>query len=133
MPPNTEQDNGLMHLECRQSVAETVARLEAALKERGLRIFARIDHSGAATEAGLKMRPTELLLFGNPSGGTPMMIAEPTVAIDLPFKALVWEDETGKVWMTYNKPEYLKSRHGVSGSLVENLNGLVDLLRAGVK
>lgn len=133
MPPNTEQDNGLMHPECGQSVPETVARLEALLKERGLRVFARIDHCGAAAEVRLKIRLTEVLLLGNPSGGTPMMIAAPTLAIDLPFKALVWEDEIGKVWLTYNTPEYLKSRHGVPGSLVKNLNGLVDLLRAAVE
>lgn len=126
---STEQDRGLMHLKCGHSVAETIARLEAMLKERGVRIFARIDHSAAAAEAGLEMRPTEVLVFGNPSGGTPMMIAAPTLAIDLPFKAVVWEDDAGKVWLTYNAPEYLKIRHDVPQPLMGNLDGLTNLLR----
>ncbi len=126
----TEQTRGLIHLECSRPVEETVARLESALKERGLRVFARIDHSKAAAEVGLKMRPTQVLLFGNPSTGTPMMIAAPTLAIDLPSKALVWEDEAGKVWLSYNAPEYLKHRHDIPESVVGPLNGLTDLLRA---
>lgn len=133
MSSNTEQDNGLIHLKSNYSVPETMKRLESALKKRGLRVFARIDHSGAAAEAGLKMRPTKVLLFGYPSGGTPLIIAAPTLAIDLPFKTLVWEDETGKAWLTYNTPEYLKKRHGVPESLIKNLSGLADLLSAVVK
>lgn len=133
MSPNTEQGDGLMNLECGHSVPDTIVRLESILKEHGLRVFARIDHSAAAAEAGLKMRPTEVLLFGNPSGGTPMMIAAPTLAIDLPFKALVWEDDAGKVWLTYNAPEYLKKRHGVPERLMGNLDALANLLREVVK
>lgn len=133
MPPNTEQNQGLMHLECRHSVQETMTRLESVLREHGLRIFALIDHSAAAAEVGLEMRPVEVLIFGNPSVGTPMMLAAPSLAIDLPFKALVWEDHLGKVWLTYNTPEYLKKRHGVPGQLIENLNGLANLLREVVK
>lgn len=133
MSLNTEQDNGLIHLKSTYSVSETMTRLEAALKERGVRLFAGIDHSAMAAEVGLKMRPTQVLLFGNPRGGTPMMLAAPTLAIDLPFKALVWEDSTGQVWLTYNAPEYLANRHGVPQSLVGNLNGLADLLQEAVK
>lgn len=133
MSRNTEQGSGLMDLECGHSVRETIGRLESMLKERGLRVFALIDHAAAAAEAGLKMRPTEVLLFGNPSGGTPMMTAAPTLAIDLPFKALVWEDDAGKVWLTYNTPEYLKDRHGIPENLMGNLNGLTNLLREVVK
>jgi uncharacterized protein (DUF302 family) len=129
MALTTEENKGLIHLQCSRSVEETVARLESALKEYGLRIFARVDHSAAAAEAGLKMRPTQVLLFGNPATGTSMMIAAPTLAIDLPSKALIWEDETGKVWLTYNSPEYLKKRHDVPESLVGPLYGLADLLR----
>ncbi|MDE3181592.1 MAG: DUF302 domain-containing protein [Acidobacteriota bacterium] len=126
-------DNGLTHLKCGQPAQETAARLEAALAERGLRIFARIDHSKAAAEMGLDMRPTEVLLFGKPAVGTPMMAAAPTLAIDLPHKALVWEDENSKVLLTYNVPEYLKRRHGIPETLIKNLNGLADFLRMAVK
>lgn len=133
MFPKSEQSNGLAHLECRRSVAETMTRLELLLKEHSLRVFARIDHSAAAAEAGLKMRPTQVLVFGNPVGGTPLMIAAPTLAIDLPFKALVWEDDAGKVWLTYNTPEYLINRHGVPESQARNLSKLVNLLNTAAK
>lgn len=106
-----------------------MARLESLLKERGVRIFARIDHYTAAAEAGLRMRPTQVLLFGNPAVGTPMMAAAPTLAIDLPSKALIWEDGTGRVWLTYNAPEYLKNRHDIPESLAEHLNTFEELLR----
>jgi uncharacterized protein (DUF302 family) len=133
MCSSTEPDNGLVHLKSSHSVRETIARLESTLKERGLFLFGRIDHSAAAAEAGLQMRPTEVLLFGNPRGGTPMMLAAPTLAIDLPFKALVWEDTTGQVWLTYNTPEYLKRRHDVPEHLVGNFNVLASLLREVVQ
>lgn len=133
MPSNNEPGDGLIHLMCSHSAPETIVRLESTLKERGLRVFAMIDHSAAAAEAGLKMRPTAVLMFGNPTSGTPMMIAAPTLAIDLPFKALIWEDDTGKVWLTWNAPEYLKRRHGVPEQLMGNLDRLADLLREAVK
>jgi uncharacterized protein (DUF302 family) len=94
------------------SVPETIQRLSALLKSKGVAIFALIDHSGEAEKAGLKMRPTQLLIFGNPKGGTPLMLAAPSTAIDLPLKALVWEDADGKVWLSYNSPDYLQQRHG---------------------
>ncbi|MFZ0758437.1 MAG: DUF302 domain-containing protein, partial [Candidatus Sulfotelmatobacter sp.] len=98
-----------------------VKRLESVLAERGVREFALIDHSGEAEKAGMKMRPTKLVIFGNPKGGTPLMVAAPTLAIDLPLKALVWEDQNGKVWIAYNSPEYLQQRHGVPEDLMRNI------------
>jgi uncharacterized protein (DUF302 family) len=115
------QGNGLMQVASPHSVDETVRRLESVLGERGVRVFALIDHSGEAEKVGMKMRPTKLMIFGNPKGGTPVMVAAPTVAIDLPLKALVWEDENGKVWVSYNSPEYLQQRHGVPEDLIKNI------------
>lgn len=96
-------------------VKETVDRLETILKEKGMNIFERISHSDNATKAGLKLRPTELLIFGNPKVGTLLMQCSQTVAIDLPLKALMWEDEKGHVWLSYNDMEYLKQRHDIKG------------------
>jgi uncharacterized protein (DUF302 family) len=117
------QSNGLIQVPSHYSVDETVRRLEAALAEKGMRVFALIDHSGEAEKAGLKMRPTRVVIFGSPKGGTPLMLAAPTLAIDLPLKALVAEDAQGKVSVTYNSPEYLKERHGVPEELIKNLAG----------
>lgn len=116
-------DNGMVHLSSAHTVAETLARLETLLKARGVAIFARIDHSGEAAKAGLQMRPTEVLIFGNAKAGTPLMVASPSVAIDLPLKALVWEDEDGRVWLSYNSPEYLRQRHGFPEELIPNIAG----------
>jgi uncharacterized protein (DUF302 family) len=115
------QGNGVLQIASPYSVEETVKRLESILSERGVRVFALVDHSGEAEKVGMKMRPTKLLIFGNPKGGTPVMVAAPTVAIDLPLKALVWEDENGKVWVSYNSPEYLQQRHGVPEDLIKNI------------
>ncbi|MGC2171975.1 MAG: DUF302 domain-containing protein [Candidatus Sulfotelmatobacter sp.] len=115
------QDNGLLQVASPYTVDETVKRLESVLAERGVREFALIDHSGEAEKAGMKMRPTKLVIFGNPKGGTPLMVAAPTLAIDLPLKALVWEDQNGKVWIAYNSPEYLQQRHGVPEDLMRNI------------
>jgi uncharacterized protein (DUF302 family) len=113
--------NGLLQVASPYTVEETLRRLEAVLAERGVRVFALIDHSGEAEKIGMKMRPTKLVIFGNPKGGTPVMVAAPTLAIDLPLKALVWEDEGGKVWVSYNSPEYLQQRHGVPEDLIKNI------------
>jgi uncharacterized protein (DUF302 family) len=96
-------------------------------------IFARIDHSGEAAKVGLEMHPTQVLLFGSPKGGTPVMVAAPSVAIDLPLKALVAEDDQGKVWITYNSPEYLQQRHGIPDDLIKNLAGAGALLQKAVE
>jgi uncharacterized protein (DUF302 family) len=117
------EGNGLVQVASHYSVDETVKRLQAALVEKGLQVFALIDHSGEAEKVGLKMRPTKVLIFGSPKGGTPLMVAAPSLAIDLPLKALVAEDAEGKVSVTYNDPEYLKERHGVPADLIKNLAG----------
>ena len=115
------------------SVPETIDRIERAVTAKGMQIFARIDHGGEAKKAGLAMRPTELLIFGNPKGGTALMVAKPTAAIDLPMKALAWEDEDGKVWLTYNSPELLHERHGVPTELTSKLDSVGKLLEATVE
>jgi len=117
------QGSGLVQVASRYSLDETVRRLSAAFAEKGLQVFAVIDHSGEAEKAGLKMLPTKVLIFGSPKGGTPLMMAAPSLAIDLPLKALVAEDGDGKVSVTYNDPQYLKERHGVPEELIKNLAG----------
>ncbi|MGA1984732.1 MAG: DUF302 domain-containing protein [Candidatus Sulfotelmatobacter sp.] len=116
-------ENGLVQVASRYSVEETVRRLEAAFAGKGMQVFALIDHSGEAEKVGLKMRPTKVVIFGSPKGGTPLMVAAPSLAIDLPLKALVAEDAEGKVSVTYNDPEYLQERHGVPAELIKNLAG----------
>ena len=129
----TSSQSGLVNLASKYSVSETLQRLESLLNERGIKIFARVDHSGEAEKVGLEMHPTQLLIFGNPKGGTPLMQAAPTVAVDLPLKALFWEDAGGKSWLTYNDPVYLQHRHGFPANLVANLSGVDALLRKAVE
>ncbi|HUB02231.1 MAG TPA: DUF302 domain-containing protein [Terriglobales bacterium] len=124
---------GIVDLPSRYSVPETVNRLQAILKENGVTVFALVDHSGEAAKVGLEMRPTQLLIFGNPKGGTPLMVAAPSCAIDLPLKALAWQDAQGKVWLSYNSPEYLQQRHGIPGDLLKNIAGPAALLRKAVE
>ncbi len=109
-------DNGLVSIESRFGVAETIDRLVAAVTGAGLRVFARIDHAAGAREVGAALRPTELLIFGHPKGGTPLMQDRQTAGIDLPLKALAWEDEQGKVWLSYNDVRWLAERHGLGGA-----------------
>ncbi len=106
-------NNGLITVASRFSVGETLDRLTDALTSAGLLVFARIDHARNAQEAGLELRPTELLIFGNPKGGTPLMQDKQTSGIDLPVKALAWEDEAGKVWLTYNEATWIATRHAL--------------------
>jgi uncharacterized protein (DUF302 family) len=127
------RDNGIVHLRSPHSVAETLKRLESLLLAKNISVFARVDHSGEAEKVGLKMRPTQLIIFGSPKAGTPVMIASATVAIDLPLKALAWEDADGKVWLSYNSPEYLKLRHGIPDELVKNIAGAAALLEKAVE
>jgi uncharacterized protein (DUF302 family) len=127
------QGNGLIQVSSPRTIDETVNRLESILAERGLQIFALIDHSGEAEKVGMKMRETKLLIFGSPKGGTPVMIAAPSVAIDLPLKVLVSEDDAGKVSITYNNPEYLQQRHGVPADLVKNISGVSALVAKAVE
>jgi len=126
-------ENGMIHLASSFSVPETLRRLESLLQVRGIVIFARIDHSGEAEKAGLKMRPTQLLIFGSPKQGTPLMVVSPTLAIDLPLKALAWEDASGKVWLSYNTPEYLKQRHNIPDELLKNIGGVGPLLQKALE
>jgi len=124
-------DNGLIFLNSAYSVAATIQRIEAALHAAGVMIFARVDHSGEAEKAGLRM-PTQVLIFGSPKAGTPLMVAAPSLALDLPLKALVAEDADGKVSVTYNSPEYLMNRHGVPAGLIEKIAGLGWLLEKAI-
>lgn len=114
--------NGLVVLKSPHTSKDTMDRLESQLKQKGMTIFARIDHAAGAARVGKTLRPTEVLVFGNPAGGTPFMECAQTVGIDLPLKALVWEDTTGQVWLGYNDPSYLAQRHDVASCpVVENL------------
>ena len=115
--------NGLVQVASRYAVDETMKRLQAAFAAKGLQVFAVVDHSREAEKVGLTMRPTRVLIFGSPKAGTPLMVTAPSLAIDLPLKALVAEDAVGKVWVTYNDPEYLGGRHGVPAELIKNLAG----------
>jgi len=114
-------ENGIVRIASQHSVAETVAKLEAFLRAKNVKLFAIMDHSGEAEKAGLKMPNTKLLIFGNPKGGTPLMLASPSVALDLPLKILVAEDGAGKTWISYNPPAYLQQRHNLPSDLVPNI------------
>lgn len=114
-------DAGIVTRPGRHSVDGTVKKLEEILEAKGVKLFALIDHSGEAEKAGLRMRPTKLLIFGNPKAGTPLMLAAPSAALDLPLKILVWEDAEARVWISYNSPAYLQTRHGLPAELMSNI------------
>jgi uncharacterized protein (DUF302 family) len=116
-----QKDEGIVKIPSRRSVDETVDKLKTILKSKGVTLFALVDHSGEAEKVGMKMPPTKLLIFGNPQGGTPLMLAAPSVALDLPLKILVAEDSDGKVWVSYSSAEYLKDRHGLPPDLLPNI------------
>ena len=116
--------DGIISRPSKYSVPETLHRLETILTSKGIMIFALVDHSGEAEKAGLNMPPTQLLIFGNPKGGTPVMLAAPTSAIDLPLKALAWQDSSGQVWLSYNDPAYIQRRFGLSDDVMKPLAGL---------
>jgi uncharacterized protein (DUF302 family) len=124
---------GLIQVSSPHSVDETVKRLLSILSQKGLQVFALVDHSGEAEKVGMKMQATKLVIFGSPKAGTPLMVAAPTLAIDLPLKALVWQDKDSKVWVSYNRPEYLQQRHGVPGDLVKNIAGVGALVAKAVE
>jgi uncharacterized protein (DUF302 family) len=126
-------ENGMIHLSSPHSVSETLGRLETIVQSKGLTIFAKIDHSGEAAKAGLTMQPTQLLIFGNAKSGTPLMVAAPSSAIDLPLKALVWQDGDSKVWLSYNSPNYLKERHGIPDDLLQNIAGIGPICAEAVR
>jgi uncharacterized protein (DUF302 family) len=114
-------NSGIISLPSPYSVTETIDRLVSILQTKGIHIFARIDQKAEAEKVGLTMPPTQLLLFGNPKAGTPLMVAEPTIALDLPLKILVWESASGEVWLSYNDTNYLKQRFSLSDELVKNI------------
>jgi|SRR5664279_3387499 len=126
----TTSGDGLVHLSSPYSVAETLQRLESALRSKGITIFCRVDHSGEAEKIGIKMRPTQLLIFGSSKAGTPLMLASPTLAIDLPLKVLIWEDANNKVWLSYNVPDYLQRRHSIPPELMPNISAVGVLLES---
>src|SRR6516165_6538375 len=113
--------NGIVNVASNHSVDETVERVKSILQSKGITLFVLIDHSGEAEKVGLKMPPTKLLIFGNPKGGAPLMLAAPSVAIDLPLKILIAEDSQGKVWISYNSTEYLQARHGLPTDPLPNI------------
>ena len=125
--------NGIINVASNHSVDQTVDKLKGILQSKGITLFAVIDHSGEAAKVGIKMPPTKLLIFGNPKGGTPPMLAAPSIALDLPLKILVWEDSQGKVWLSYNSPEYLKERHNLPQNLVQNISAVKALANSAAE
>lgn len=123
---------GVVRLLSRHSVAATIDRLEASLKQRGVLVFARIDFSGDAARAGLRMQPQQMLIFGNPKAGTPLMLQVPAAGLDLPLKVLAWEDAAGEVWAAYNDPGYIVQRYGLEAGLAANLVAVVPIIEAAV-
>jgi uncharacterized protein (DUF302 family) len=126
-------DDGVTKRESPYSVPQTLDRLETVLKERGIAVFARIDHAGEAAKVGLQLPPTQVLVFGNPRAGTPLMVAHPTIAIDLPMKALAWQDATGKVWIGFNSVDYMKKRHDLTDEQAKVLAVAGVLIDAALK
>jgi uncharacterized protein (DUF302 family) len=126
-------ENGLTTLPSAHGAKETMDRLEADVKAKSLTVFARIDHAAGAKEVGMPLRPTELLIFGNAKGGTPLMQALQTTGIDLPLKALVYEDADGKVWLAYNEPAWIAARHGDASQVSEVTGRLAGVLAALAK
>jgi uncharacterized protein (DUF302 family)/uncharacterized membrane protein YidH (DUF202 family) len=125
----TAKDKGIIDKPSNHSVEQTVEKLKNILQSKGITLFALVDHSGEAEKVGMKMHPTKLLIFGSPKAGTPLMLAAPSSAIDLPLKILIWEDNQGKAWISYNSPEYLKERHGLPQELLQNI-AVVETLAA---
>jgi len=129
----SSNDRGLIDIPSNHSVDETLAKLKGILQAKGVTLFALVDHGGEAAKAGLKMRPSKLLIFGNPKAGTPLMLAAPRIAIDLPLKILIWEDAQGKVWVTYNSPVYLQERHGLPVELLPNISVIEALAKTAAE
>lgn len=127
------KEQELVTVASRYSVPETLQRVVAVAAEKGLKIFAVVDHSGEAEKVGLAMRPTQLVIFGAPKGGTPVMVAAPTAAIDLPLKVLIWQDGSGASQVTFNNPGYLAARHGIPDALLKNISGVGALVQKALE
>ena len=125
------KDWGIVDIPSNHSVDQTVERLKDILEAKQVSLFALVDHSGEAEKAGLAMRPTKLLIFGSPKAGTPLMLANPSIAIDLPLKILIREDDEGKVWVSYNSPDYLRERHGLPQELLQNIR-IIETLASNI-
>ena len=119
--------NGIVAITSNHSVDQTVEKLKGILQAKGVTLFALVDHSGEAEKVGMTMPPTKLLIFGSPKAGTPLMLAAPSIAIDLPLKILVAEDSQGKVWISYNSSEYLQERHNIPKDLLQNITVVATL------
>jgi uncharacterized protein (DUF302 family) len=124
-------NNGIVNKPSKHSVDDTLGKLQNILEAKGIAVFALIDHSGEAAKVEMKMRPTKLLIFGNPKGGTPLMLAAPSIAIDLPLKILIWQDDREEVWVSYNTTEYLAERHGLPPHLAQNI-AFIETLAANI-
>jgi uncharacterized protein (DUF302 family) len=132
-PAGAEQNSGLRDIRSNHSVDETAEKLKSILQSKGITLFVLIDHSGEAAKVGMQMRPTKLLIFGNPKGGTPVMLGAPSSAIDLSLKILIWEDAQGKAWVTYNSPAYLQERHNIPAALLANARVIEALAKNAAK
>ena len=128
MNTSREHESGIRKIPAHHSVAETLDRLAALLNERGVAIFARLDFQADAAKNGLTMHPEQQLIFGNPKAGTPLMIANPAAALDLPLRVICWQDEAGKTWLAYNDPAYIIERHGLADALAKNLAAVIPLI-----
>jgi uncharacterized protein (DUF302 family) len=125
-------ENGMLHTPSPHTFSETLTRLEAVIGKRAIPILATIDHAASATQAGLSMNPATVVIFGNAKAGTPIMQAAPTAALDLPLKALVWQDAQGQVWISINTPQYLQTRHAIPDNLLPNIAGITAIVAEAV-
>jgi len=132
MSLNTSAPVGVVTRRSRYTVSETLDRVENVVRSRGLTIFTKVDHSGGAERAGLKMQDAKLLIFGSPKSGTPLMIASPLVALDLPLKALIWKDHEGSVWVSYNSTSYIANRYNLPSGLTKNIAGIDALIETAL-
>jgi uncharacterized protein (DUF302 family) len=130
MTMSGQDDCGLIDIPSKHSVIEMTEKIKSILEGKGIRLFAVVDHSGEAAKAGMTMPPTKLFIFGNPNAGTPIMLASPSSAIDLPLKILIWEDSQGKSWVTYNSPHYLQKRHNIPLNVMQNIAVIGTLAKA---
>lgn len=127
-----DSDKGIKTLAAPHGVDATLDRLQSVAQSHGMTVFARIDFSKDAAAVGLKLQPTQLLILGNPTGGTPLMAATPRLALDLPLKVLAWQDDSNRCWVSFNTPEYLQQRHGFPAALMGNIAGLSKLVEAAL-